>query len=616
MGCPLAFEFKLDNDEFTPYEKNKLLAFLDEVASYVPPQLKVAIRNPIIIHFDRNLDSSLQLKIPHYCSHTNTQKNKKDEKQVLGQTQQSWFSSKNTIQLNYLLKSEILKGPMNSQSFSCGHKNFYKTAMATVIHETTHIYDRQNNLSNSPQYLSLAGWVEIGAWGGPERLMTNEKAVFHSPDPYEYVNPQEHFAVNMEYFLLDPQYRNRRPALYLFFKTFFGFDSFSEAPFMPFTEVDLSFPQIGQRAISTADLNPDRIYGVDYLIAGHGETTSSTWGHSMLRLIICSPERTEVGPQCLNDINYHVVVSYRANVLDLILNYWKGLQGDYPSRLFLFSFMDIIDEYNRDDLRDLISIPLRLNDGEKKILIYHLLEQYLSYQGRYYFFGNNCSTECLNVLKAASQNTHLQTLLPGTAPWPLLRDLRNSQLIQEKEVLFPSERKNLENVFNLLARMVPHFSYSSLDTYLNFSSALERRQLFLTLATDDKKNMASFLYLETFFVRRAQRRLLEKFTEYIMRLSEKNDRVLGEQEILETIKHISHQNDTPYAECAYGMPNKTEAEIYSEQRKTSLEELGNSIQNLQSFIKSAFSEPWDEVENSQKNVDLFREKLLLRRGSV
>ena len=43
-----------------------------------------------------------------------------------------------------------------------------------------------------------------------------------SPDGYELASPVEFVAVNLEYFLLDPAYACRRPALYHYFAAHFG----------------------------------------------------------------------------------------------------------------------------------------------------------------------------------------------------------------------------------------------------------------------------------------------------------------------------------------------------------------------------------------------------------
>ena len=44
-------------------------------------------------------------------------------------------------------------------------------------------------------------------------------------------------------------------------------------------------------------LDPDRVYAVEYLLAEGNERPMSRWGHGMLRLVICAPGRVR-GPDC------------------------------------------------------------------------------------------------------------------------------------------------------------------------------------------------------------------------------------------------------------------------------------------------------------------------------
>jgi hypothetical protein len=89
-----------------------------------------------------------------------------------------------------------------------------RAALAAVIHELAHFYDRsaQGQLSRDPRLLDLAGWQVR-----PMRLglrTSNNSFSDRSPDRYELTSPVEFVAVNLEYFLLDPDYACRRPALY------------------------------------------------------------------------------------------------------------------------------------------------------------------------------------------------------------------------------------------------------------------------------------------------------------------------------------------------------------------------------------------------------------------
>ncbi|EPN22216.1 hypothetical protein A259_07391, partial [Pseudomonas syringae pv. actinidiae ICMP 19070] len=72
--------------------------------------------------------------------------------------------------------------------------------------------ERRFTLSDDPRLLDLAGWQQyVGRRGEREE---HNGQVARSPDIYETTSPLEFVAVNMEYFLLDPAYACRRPALY------------------------------------------------------------------------------------------------------------------------------------------------------------------------------------------------------------------------------------------------------------------------------------------------------------------------------------------------------------------------------------------------------------------
>lgn len=110
--------------------------------------------------------------------------------------------------------NEILKGPDVARSYNCGHRNSYLLARASLLHEIIHAYDYAlpKKDSSASEYLYLARW---------KRTLTGIKNLNQkpdrSPDYYEYENIREHFAVNMEFFLLDPEYKCRRPGLYDYF---------------------------------------------------------------------------------------------------------------------------------------------------------------------------------------------------------------------------------------------------------------------------------------------------------------------------------------------------------------------------------------------------------------
>jgi hypothetical protein len=205
---------------------------------------------------------------------------------------------------------------------------------------------------------------------------------------------------------MDEEFYCRRPSLFDFYANQFKNDPFPNRRCKLNKSVMLSTNN-GQFPIA---LDSKRIYRVDYLQASKGSDISSGFGHSMFRLVVCAPDRidpitgkklaaTVYGPKCLDDKLYHMVISYRANVEDATLNYLKGMFGGYPSMLFILNFADVLDEYNKDELRDVIAYPLKLNESEKQDLIKKIIEEHWNYRGAYKFVTNNCATESLDLLK-------------------------------------------------------------------------------------------------------------------------------------------------------------------------------------------------------------------------
>ena len=269
-----------------------------------------------------------------------------------------------------------------------------RAALAAVIHELAHFYDRtpQGRLSRDPRLLDLAGWQV-----SPMRLglRTSHNAFRdRSPDRYELESPVEFVAVNLEYFLLDPAYACRRPALSRYFAAHFG-----SVPPPAECAPDLVYLQAGTDADLSPllQLDPDRVYAVEYLLAEGNERAMSRWGHSMLRLVICAPGRAR-GPDCRLDLQYHQVLSFRAFVGDVQISSWRGLTGSYPSRLFLLPLEQVIEEYTKVELRGLQSIPLQLDPAEIAALLERTARLHWSYDGRYYFLSNNCAVETFKLL--------------------------------------------------------------------------------------------------------------------------------------------------------------------------------------------------------------------------
>ncbi|WP_401739086.1 DUF7844 domain-containing protein [Stenotrophomonas pavanii] len=266
---------------------------------------------------------------------------------------------------------------------------------SALVHELTHVADRGGaNWSRSARWRDLAGW-QLKPWhlGRGDNDFRDR-----SPDAYERKDPAEYLAVNAEHFVLDSAFACRRPALAQWYQAHFG-----APPSLPQPQCAAALPLLQaeseEGAASLLQLDPARVYAVDYLFAEGSAQPMSRWGHSMLRLVICKPGRVP-GPDCRLDLEHHRVLSFRAFVGDVQISNWRGLTGGYPSRLFVLPLQQVVDEYTKVELRGLQSLPLRLHREEIASLLERTAQVHWSYDGRYYFVSNNCAVETAKLLQA------------------------------------------------------------------------------------------------------------------------------------------------------------------------------------------------------------------------
>ncbi len=266
---------------------------------------------------------------------------------------------------------------------------------SALVHELTHVPDRTGaNWSRSVRWRDLAGWQRK-----PWHLGRGDNDFRdRSPDAYELKDPAEYLAVNAEHFVLDSEFACRRPALARWYQAHFG-----TPPSLPQSHCANALPLLQaeseEGAASLLQLDPARVYAVDYLFAEGSAQPMSRWGHSMLRLVICRPGRAP-GPDCRLDLEYHRVLSFRAFVGDVQISNWRGLTGGYPSRLFVLPLQQVVDEYTKVELRGLQSLPLQLQRDEIASLLERTAQVHWSYDGRYYFVSNNCAVETARLLQA------------------------------------------------------------------------------------------------------------------------------------------------------------------------------------------------------------------------
>jgi hypothetical protein len=327
-----------------------------------------------------------------------------------------------------------------------------RAVQAALIHELTHVLDRaaDGGWSYSARWRDLAGWQQR-----PWRLGRGANAFSErSPDPYERHSPAEYLAVNAEHYLLDPDFACRRPALAAWYAAEIGAGPQAGcAGSVPLVQAGDTTGEA-----SLLELDPQRVYAVDYLLAEGNDQLMSRWGHSMLRLVICAPGRPR-GPACRLDLAEHRVLSFRAFVGDVQISSWRGLTGAYPSRLFVLPLNQVINEYTQLELRGLQSVPLGLEQDDIASLLERVGQVHWSYDGRYRFISNNCAVETGKLLQEGVPrwaDPGLNRLSPGGLLRRLEREGRADTTVLEdrreamrKGYYFPSAQVHYQQLFDV-----------------------------------------------------------------------------------------------------------------------------------------------------------------------
>ena len=512
LGTPALADLQLELQAsgLAPQQTQATQALLDEAMGKLPPRFKQQLDRRVRVSWSDNMPAD-----------------------AYGQA-----SLVSTLELNRRLLPGLTDGSAATERTNRPHGTVREELLATVLHELTHIYDRARlwtgaensliarckrqqgtlgkiglpeecrgqaerrfTLSDDPRLLDLAGWQQyVGRRG--EREQHNGQFV-RSPDSYELSSPKEYIAVNMEYFLLDPSYGCRRPALNQYLREHFGWAPQQDtcAKGLPFINAGSDFARQ-----PLGEIDPERVYEVDYLLAEANQNLVSRWGHSMLRLVICKPGRPR-GPDCRLDLDQSLVLSYRAFVNDVQLSSWDGLIGVYPSRLFVLPLGQVIDEYTKTELRSLASVPLKLSRDEVENLVRQAAEMHWSYDGNYWFLSNNCAVESLKLLRSGTANPRLNDL-DSIMPNGLLAVLKGrgladtSVLDDPREALrlgyrFDSYRDRYQAMFEVLRKQLP-IKQALVEDWLA-QDAEQRRPWF---AKADLRTSAALLLLEQASLRR------------------------------------------------------------------------------------------------------------------
>ena len=470
-------------------------------------------------------------------------------------------------------------------------------------------FDEAHHVSSSNKFQNLAGWFRKGLIIHKKvNLNQFEERLIEASENDKLSNA---FEINYEHFFTDPNYRCHRPTYYKFFSELANETPNSASSCKMHREITIVSESLNKSgAIFSRALDPARIYQIHYLFAGRGKQMMSKWGHAMFRLIICAPGK-EVGPSCLDDVSEHVVVSYRANVEDININYLKGLRGAYSSQLYLMNFNDVLNEYNKGEMRDIISLPLNFSQEQIAQFTNRVLENYWSYSGRYFFLTNNCATEALELLKIAFPEEHpllsAKTLHP-LALYKLLEHLEiidptlldNEALAIKTGYLFKGMSAKIQSSLAIFLDSKKSHDEKTFEDFAFGSTPLERRMIYgdkLKSSTNKAKTIANALRLEEQIQFTKEQLLSKKLTKKLFGKDSGFDQnIKGMKELL---KSITDQNN---ALKGYGIPLEEEIEIPStEKLKHTFETLQNKVVEIKTLAINYFPEDINELKEIVQN---------------
>ncbi|SOU07257.1 DUF4105 domain-containing protein [Xanthomonas arboricola] len=492
-----------------------------------------------------------------------------------------------------------------------------RAAMAAVVHELAHVLDRgaHGGLSRDPRLRDLAGW-QVRPWRigrGANRFSDR------SPDDYERRSPAEFVAVNLEHDVLDADYHCRRPALAAWFAEQVG-----GKPDATHCETTLPYLQADNDAgaMSLLALDPARVYAVDYLLAEGNAQPMSRWGHSMLRLVICAPGRAP-GPDCRLDLQYHRVLSFRAFVGDVQISSWRGLTGSYPSRLFVLPLNQVVDEYTKVELRALSSVPLTLAPGEIAALLARAAQVHWSYDGRYYFIGNNCAVETFKLLHDGVPRlaaARLSSITPrgvrqrlqraGIADMQVLDD--PAQAIRQG-YYFESAAAHYQTMFEVIRRGLP-VPQTSVEQWLD-ARADARAQWF---DRGGLRETAAALLLEQAALRRQELLARDALKRLLTPGAAGRDSVQGQlQSLFARQARLSHPA-TLLGSAGYGLPQADERQDLSARVAQETGVLVDGWKQLQALGRQQLpADVRTGLEQGEANVQRLRARLReLARGDA
>lgn len=532
--CFPAYSYEIisvDNDIKSSYGR-----LIDEAMSLLPEKISHEISSNLFFKLEKNI------------SHAGSYQN-------------------NTIILNEDLFREFVVNPYKSKFVKfTRHPDLKTYLIASLLHEVAHEYDNskfdisefvngrelqavcnqnidygntdsvnphcltkkvwKGRISGDPEFLNLIYFYFYGKT--PTERARGNFLETRSVDPYEFKSPEEAFAVNFEFFVLDKNFKCQKPGLYKYLSRRMNTKPFESIVCNDYPVQYYISPQVGEKEFKPKIFRPQgKLYQVHYFMAGKGAGTASRFGHAMLRLVYCDPQiHPNPTEDCMYDVDQHIIISPAAGVTEMDMSMIDGLNGKYTTALFGNRLSQMTVSYNRVEEREIFSFPLNINQEQLKSLEQSILEAHWGYQNKYYFMTNNCAVEVLNMIKRAiPENFALQSSFE-TIPTNLFEILQKLNLISNKPLndwrndrsgrfYFASEAEYLDSLESYLFQ---NLQIEKVKSYRKLN--IEERTQIVELVKNSEKNeklSITLIYLEKNIQMKLSLEIMKKITVEIMK---------------------------------------------------------------------------------------------------
>lgn len=532
------------------------------------------------------------------------------------------------------LSEQLLKHltPTNQVEFSCKHKNLYKTALSTLVHEYFHAYEetlnKKDKIHNKNSFLTLGFW-KLGKRKSKNFNTYAERSV----NNYEYSSKKEFTAVNFEYFLLDSTFKCRRPNLYRAYEKEFNHTPFEDDSCNTVREISYSDTNV----VKSLTLDSKNVREIHFLFASEGQAMMSRWGHSMYKLVLCDP--TWELKKCRTR-GKSVVIGFLAQVSDVGINAMRGVFGDYPSDLIITDLNSMKRQYNRAELRDLESFPLKMTEEQRERFLNHLMRVYWEYSGQYYFFTNNCADEAFKFLQVTydREDFYKKNIVTPLGIRSFIKkqdlifdyDFENSKANAKNGLFYEGFQSKLTKSFNAVKKDFPELfkikvkristhkkkrkfakPYRFIRDIAEYSTltTLKRRSMINEIIkSKDKKTILNLFAIESQAHYVSSNLLLKKMQEKSANLTTDE----GTRSIFGQIVDLKNKIlfGTNIENASYGIPQEGDLKsIISDEVIEAQHELKEIKKELKDKYQEIFQEEFSKIEESNENKIIIKKAL-------